>query len=100
MARSQHGPIYTNGRFHDRKAKAVWRGTGRRGQLSTDSGVLLAETLYSFRIHFENAKATNPEELIAAAQARCFTMAAAFQLPAGVFRPRKYSANSPCIVGI
>ena len=60
MARSQHGPIYTNGRFHDRKAKAVWRGTGRRGQLSTDSGVLLAETLCSFRIRFENAKGTYP----------------------------------------
>jgi lipoyl-dependent peroxiredoxin len=54
-----------------RKAKAVWRGTGRAGSgnLSTDSGVL-AETPYSFRTRFENEKGTNPEELIAAAHAR------------------------------
>ena len=51
-----------------RKAKAVWRGTGRagNGNLSTESGVL-AETPYSFRTRFENEKGTNPEELIAAA---------------------------------
>ena len=64
-----------------RKAKAVWRGTGRdgNGDLSTDSGVL-AKTPYSFRTRFENEKGTNPEELIAAAHAGCFTMALAFQL--------------------
>jgi hypothetical protein len=46
-----------------RKAKAIWRGTGRAGSgnLSTDSGVL-AETPYSFRTRFENEKGTNPEE--------------------------------------
>ena len=62
-----------------RKAKAVWRGTGRagNGNLSTESGVL-AETPYSFRTRFENEKGTNPEELIAAAHAGCFTMALAF----------------------
>ena len=59
-----------------RNAKAVWRGTGRagNGNLSTDSGVL-AETPYSFRTRFENEKGTNPEELLAAAHAGCFTMA-------------------------
>jgi osmotically inducible protein OsmC len=59
-----------------RKAKAVWRGTGRDGDgtLSSDSGVL-ADTPYSFRTRFENEKGTNPEELIAAAHAGCFTMA-------------------------
>jgi len=64
-----------------RKAKAVWRGTGRagNGQLSTDSGVL-DETPYSFKTRFENEKGTNPEELIAAAHAGCFSMATAFQL--------------------
>ena len=48
-----------------RKAKAVWRGTGRagNGHLSTDSDVL-ADTPYSFRTRFENEKGTNPEELI------------------------------------
>jgi osmotically inducible protein OsmC len=66
-----------------RKAKAVWRGSGRagNGDLSTDSGVL-ARTPYSFRTRFENEKGTNPEELIAAAHAGCFTMALAFALQA------------------
>lgn len=56
-----------------RKAKAVWRGSGRAGggNLFTDSGVL-AETPYSFKTRFENEKGTNPEELIAAAHAGCF----------------------------
>src|SRR5689334_5773135 len=71
-----------------RKAKAVWRGTGRAGtgQLSTDSGVL-SETNYSFRTRFENQKGTNPEELIAAAHAGCFTMALAFQLQGAGYEP-------------
>jgi lipoyl-dependent peroxiredoxin len=71
-----------------RKAKAVWRGTGREGSgnLSTDSGVL-ADTPYSFRTRFENEKGTNPEELIAAAHAGCFTMALAFQLQGAGYTP-------------
>jgi lipoyl-dependent peroxiredoxin len=71
-----------------RKAKAVWRGTGRAGtgNLSTDSGVL-AETPYSFRTRFENEKGTNPEELIAAAHAGCFTMALAFGMQGGGYTP-------------
>ena len=57
-----------------RKARAVWRGTGRagKGELSSDSGVLAA-TPYSFKTRFESEKGTNPEELIAAAHAGCFT---------------------------
>src|SRR5882757_6858152 len=75
-------------RYMIRKAKAVWRGTGRdgAGDLSTDSGVL-AETPYSYRTRFENEKGTNPEELIAAAHAGCFTMALAFQLQAAGYTP-------------
>jgi lipoyl-dependent peroxiredoxin len=71
-----------------RNAKAVWRGTGRAGggNLSTDSGVL-TETPYSFRTRFENEKGTNPEELIAAAHAGCFTMALAFVLQASGYTP-------------
>jgi lipoyl-dependent peroxiredoxin len=78
-----------------RKAKAVWRGTGRagNGNLSTDSGVL-AETPYSFRTRFENEKGTNPEELIAAAHAGCFTMALAFQLQGGGFTPTELSTEA------
>jgi lipoyl-dependent peroxiredoxin len=78
-----------------RKAKAVWRGTGRagNGNLSTDSGVL-ADTPYSFKTRFENEKGTNPEELIAAAHAGCFTMALAFQLQAAGFTPTELSTEA------
>ena len=78
-----------------RKAKAVWRGTGRdgNGDLSTDSGVL-AKTPYSFRTRFENEKGTNPEELIAAAHAGCFTMALAFQLQAAGYTPAELSTEA------
>jgi lipoyl-dependent peroxiredoxin len=78
-----------------RKAKAVWRGTGRAGSgnLSTDSGVL-AETPYSFRTRFENDKGTNPEELIAAAHAGCFTMALAFGLQASGYTPTELTTEA------
>ena len=64
-----------------RKARAVWHGSGRDGDgnLTTDSGVL-SHTPYSYKTRFENGTGTNPEELIAAAHAGCFTMALAFQL--------------------
>ena len=62
-----------------RKARAVWRGTGKdgNGDLTTDSGVL-STTPYSFKTRFESEPGTNPEELIAAAHAGCFTMQLAF----------------------
>ena len=71
-----------------RKAKAVWNGSGRAGSghLSSESGVL-AETAYSFKTRFENEKGTNPEELIAAAHAGCFTMSLAFVLQSAGFTP-------------
>jgi lipoyl-dependent peroxiredoxin len=71
-----------------RKARASWRGGGRDGDgdLTTDSGVL-NETPYSFRTRFESQPGTNPEELIAAAHAGCFTMALAFQLQAAGYAP-------------
>lgn len=64
-----------------RKASAVWRGGLKdgRGTISTDSGVL-ADTQYSFSTRFEEGKGTNPEELIAAAHAGCFSMALSGQL--------------------
>jgi len=78
-----------------RKAIAVWRGTGRAGSgnLSTDSGVL-ADTPYSFKTRFENDKGTNPEELIAAAHAGCFTMALAFGLQGAGFTPTELSTEA------
>ena len=78
-----------------RKAKAVWRGTGRAGNgaLTSDSGVL-ADTPYSFKTRFENDKGTNPEELIAAAHAGCFTMALAFGLQAAGFTPTELTTEA------
>ena len=78
-----------------RKAKAAWRGTGREGDgdLSTDSGVL-SETPYSFKTRFENQKGTNPEELLAAAHAGCFTMALAFQLQGAGYTPTELTTEA------
>jgi len=78
-----------------RKAKAAWRGTGREGDgdLTTDSGVL-HETPYSFRTRFENERGTNPEELIAAAHAGCFTMALAFGLQAAGYTPTQLTTEA------
>jgi lipoyl-dependent peroxiredoxin len=78
-----------------RKAKAVWHGTGRAGSgnLSSDSGVLAA-TPYSFKTRFENEKGTNPEELIAAAHAGCFTMALAFGMQAAGFTPTELATEA------
>jgi lipoyl-dependent peroxiredoxin len=77
-----------------RKGRAEWRGTGRdgNGDLSTDSGVL-AKTPYSFKTRFQGEKGTNPEELIAAAHAGCFTMALAFQLQTAGFTPTSLSTE-------
>ncbi len=65
----------------NRKASAEWKGGLKdgRGVISTDSGVL-ANTQYSFSTRFEQGKGTNPEELIAAAHAGCFSMALSAQL--------------------
>jgi osmotically inducible protein OsmC len=64
-----------------RKASAVWQGGLKdgKGTISTDSGVL-SNTQYSFGTRFEDGKGTNPEELIAAAHAGCFSMALSGQL--------------------
>ncbi|MGH8594958.1 MAG: OsmC family protein [Gammaproteobacteria bacterium] len=64
-----------------RKASAVWQGGLKdgKGTIATDSGVL-SNTQYSFSTRFENGIGTNPEELIAAAHAGCFSMALSGQL--------------------
>jgi len=78
-----------------RRATAVWHGTGRAGSghLTSDSGVL-ADTPYSFKTRFENEKGTNPEELIAAAHAGCFTMALAFALQGASLTPTELSTEA------
>jgi osmotically inducible protein OsmC len=64
-----------------RKASAVWNGSLKEGKgtISTDSKVL-SNAQYSFSTRFENGIGTNPEELIAAAHAGCFSMALSAQL--------------------
>jgi len=71
-----------------RKASAVWRGDLKsgKGSISTESGVL-KETQYSFSTRFENGVGTNPEELIAAAHAGCFSMAFSAELGKAGFTP-------------
>lgn len=78
-----------------RKATAVWQ-----GELKTGKGVLTAEsgifqqTPYSFGTRFENAKGTNPEELLAAAHAGCFAMALSAELGKVGITPQKLTANA------
>ena len=64
-----------------RHATAVWNGSGKEGsgKLTTASGVL-NNTPYSYKMRFENDPGTNPEELVAAAHAGCFTMKLSFIL--------------------
>ena len=78
-----------------RKGSAVWEGDlkGGKGTVSTDSGAL-AQTPYSFSTRFENGKGTNPEELIAAAHAGCFTMALSAQLGNAGLTPEKLSTTA------
>ena len=78
-----------------RNATAVWNGSGKEGtgHLTTQSGVL-SSTQYSFNSRFENGIGTNPEELVAAAHAGCFTMKLSFVLGAAGFTPESLETKS------
>jgi len=78
-----------------RKASAVWNGGLRdgKGTMSTDSGVL-RDTQYSFATRFENGAGTNPEELIAAAHAGCFSMALSAQLAEAGMEPERIATTA------
>lgn len=80
-----------------RKATAVWNGTGKdgNGSLTTQSTVL-NKTQYSFNSRFAEGVGTNPEELIAAAHAGCFTMKLSFVLGEAGYTPEKLS--TACII--
>lgn len=73
-----------------RNATAIWNGTGKEGNgtLTTQSKTL-DETQYSYLSRFESGTGTNPEELVAAAHAGCFTMKLAFVAGAAGFPPEK-----------
>src|SRR5256714_14121578 len=77
-----------------RTASAVWQGDLKQGKgtVSTASGVLKS-TPYSFTTRFENAPGTNPEELIAAAHAACFSMALSGQLGGAKLKPESLTTN-------
>jgi lipoyl-dependent peroxiredoxin len=78
-----------------RHASAQWHGSGKEGtgSLTTQSGTL-KDTPYSFRMRFGDEKGTNPEELIAAAHAGCFSMATAFQLSGAGHPPESLDCNA------
>ena len=78
-----------------RSAQAKWQGDlkGGTGTLSTASGTL-ATTPYSFHSRFEQGTGTNPEELLAAAHAGCFTMSLAFVLQSAGFTPSELSTEA------
>jgi osmotically inducible protein OsmC len=78
-----------------RKASAIWNGSLKEGKgtISTESGVL-SNTPYSFATRFEIARGTNPEELIAAAHAGCFTMALSAQLSGAGITPESLKTTA------
>lgn|SRR5690242_387617 len=78
-----------------RKASAVWNGSLKdgKGTISTDSGVL-SSTPYSFATRFESVRGTNPEELIAAAHAGCFTMALSAELGKAGMTPESLETSA------
>jgi len=78
-----------------RTASAQWDGDLRtgKGSLSTGSGTL-ATTPYSFAARFESGKGTNPEELLAAAHAGCFTMALAAELGKANLLPKSLKTTA------
>ena len=78
-----------------RKASAVWKGGLKdgKGTVSSASGVL-SHTPYSFATRFENTPGTNPEELIAAAHAACFSMALSAQLGGANPTPESISTTA------
>ena len=77
-----------------RNATAIWQGSGKegKGNLTTQSTVL-NKTQYSFKSRFEEGPGTNPEELIAAAHAGCFTMKLSFVLGEAGFTPDEIETN-------
>ena len=78
-----------------RKASAVWKGGLKdgKGTVSSTSGVL-SNTPYSFTTRFENTPGTNPEELIAAAHAACFSMALSAQLGGAKLTPESIGTTA------
>ena len=81
----------------NRNATAIWYGSGKegKGDLTTQSTVL-NKTQYSYKSRFEEGPGTNPEELIAAAHAGCFTMKLSFVLGEAGFTPDELETK--CVI--
>lgn len=80
-----------------RSAEAVWDGNLRqgKGRITSGSGVLNGAA-YGFKTRFEEEPGTNPEELIAAAHAACFSMALASRLDGNGYRPERIETKATC----
>jgi osmotically inducible protein OsmC len=78
-----------------RTATAVWNGSGKEGSGNiTTQSTTLNKTQYSYKSRFEEGVGTNPEELIAAAHAGCFTMKLSFVLGGAGFDPESIETTS------
>jgi len=82
-----------------RTATAVWNGTGKegKGHLTAPSGIF-AQTPYSWTSRFENGTGTNPEELIAAAHAGCYSMKLSFVLGSAGLTPEKIETSCAIVI--
>ncbi len=78
----------------ERKATARWTGDLRSGAGTVRLGSGVLETPYTFKTRFEDAAGTNPEELLGAAHAACFTMALSAQLARGGHIPRRVDTEA------
>lgn len=78
-----------------KSGSAVWTGAGKtgKGEITTQSGVL-QNAAYGFATRFEDKTGTNPEELIGAAHAACYSMALSFKLEAAGFKEQELKATS------
>src|SRR6202012_5572696 len=78
-----------------RHSTAVWNGTGKEGSGHlTSQSTVLNKTQYSYNSRFAEGTGTNPEELVAAAHAGCFTMKLTFVLGASVFTPDRLETTA------
>lgn len=82
-----------------RNATAIWQGSGKdgKGNLTTQS-TTLNQTQYSYTSRFEEGVGTNPEELIAAAHAGCFTMALSFSIDKAGFKAE--NLETKCVINL
>lgn len=82
-----------------RNATAIWQGSGKdgKGHLTTQS-TTLNQTQYSYTSRFEEGVGTNPEELIAAAHAGCFTMALSFNIDKAGFKAE--NLETKCVINL